>query len=161
MQPSRFHGRESSAGGDSSLANGQVFGIIPDMAETEPTLFERAGGEEGISKLIDVFYDKVMADPELSPFFVNTETSKLRAMQKEFFSEALGGPLFYSGRSMREVHAGRGIKKSHLTRFTDHLLATLQEHQEELSLSNQDIDAIYSRIALEADEISGGGSETG
>lgn len=131
------------------------------MAENKETLFDRIGGEEGISKLIDVFYDRVMGDPELSPFFAHTETSKLRAMQKEFFSEALGGPLFYSGRSMREVHAGRGIKKSHLRRFTDHLLEVLREHQDELALTSQDIDAIYSRIALEADEISGGGSEAG
>jgi len=62
---------------------------------------------------------------------------------------------------MRDVHAGRGIKKSHLRRFTGHLLSVLKEHQDELALTPFDIDAIYSRIALEADEISGGGSETG
>lgn len=89
------------------------------------------------------------------------DTSKLKAMQKEFFSEALGGPLFYSGRSMREVHAGKGIKKSHLALFTGHLMATLENHQDRLTLTASDIDAIYSRIALEADEISGGGNEVG
>lgn len=135
------------------------FGRTQNMAEG--TLFERIGGEEGISKLIDVFYDRVMSDPELSPFFAHTEESKLRAMQKEFFSEALGGPLFYSGRSMREVHQGRGIKKSHLSRFTDHLMSVLKDHQDELAMTNQDVDAVYSRIALEADEISGGGSKAG
>ena len=86
---------------------------------------------------------------------------KLRAMQKEFFSEALGGPLFYSGRSLREVHSGRGIKKEHLRRFTDHLFEALNAGKVEMGLTPQEVDAIYSRIALEADEIGGGGSETG
>jgi hemoglobin len=131
------------------------------MAANEGTLYDRIGGEEGISRLIEVFYERVLADPELGPFFEKTDASKLRAMQKEFFSEALGGPLFYSGRSMREVHAGRGIRKSHLNRFTDHLLAVLQDPGNDFSLSQRDIDAVYSRIALEADEITGGGSEAG
>jgi hemoglobin len=131
------------------------------MSEDNKSLYDRIGGEAGIEKLVDEFYDRVLADPELSPFFANTETSRLRAMQKEFFSEAIGGPLFYSGHSLREVHAGRGIKKTHLRLFTGHLLQTLKDHKDELSLSPQDIDAMYSRIAIEADEISDGGSETG
>ena len=127
----------------------------------ESTLYDRIGGEQAIEKLVGEFYKRVLGDEELGPFFVHVDTEKLKAMQKEFFSEALGGPLFYSGRSLREVHAGRGIKKSHLRRFTGHLMATLEDHQELLTLSRADIDAIYNRIALEADEISGGGSETG
>lgn len=131
------------------------------MATDEKSLYDRIGGETGISGLIDEFYGRIFSDPELAPFFKDTDPRKLRTMQKEFFSEALGGPLFYSGRSMREVHAGRGIKKSHLNRFTDHLLEVLKNQQDSLSLTSRDIDAIYNRIAMEADEISGGGSETG
>ena len=128
------------------------------MADQKSSLYERIGGEAGIEKLIGAFYQRVQGDPELAPFFQHTSMEKLKVMQKEFFSEALGGPLFYSGKSMREVHAGRGIKKSHLRRFTNHLLATLEAEQEGLSLTRQDIDSIHSRIALEADEISGGGA---
>lgn len=40
-------------------------------------------------------------------------------------------------------------------------MATLENHQDRLTLTASDIDAIYSRIALEADEISGGGNEVG
>lgn len=127
----------------------------------EKSLYEQVGGEAGIEKLVGSFYQRVLSDPELGPFFEHTDTEKLKAMQKEFFSEALGGPLFYSGRSLREVHAGRGIEKSHLRRFTAHLMATLEDSNHELELPRPQIDAIYSRIALEADEITGGGSTAG
>ena len=58
---------------------------------------------------------------------------------------------------------GQGITKAHLRRFTEHLLVTL----ETLALSRQDVQSIYDRIALEADEIAedadgyGGGCEAG
>ena len=127
------------------------------------SLYERCGGEAGIIELVGIFYQRVLADPELGPYFSNIPMDKLRRMQVEFFSSALGGPLEYSGRPLAHVHQGRGISKSHLRRFTEHLLITL----ETLKLSKQDIQSIYNRIALEADEIAadsdglGGGCETG
>lgn len=124
---------------------------------SETSLYDRIGGEAGVVQLVEAFYERVLADEELAPFFRHVPMDALRKMQKEFFSEALGGPLFYSGRPLREVHAGMEIKRRHLTRFTDCLLATLEAEQEGLKLSRQDIDAIYSRIALEADEIAGVG----
>lgn len=127
------------------------------------SLYERVGGEAGVTRLIGIFYDRVLADAQLSPFFAHIPMAKLRGMQVEFFTSALGGPLQYTGRPLAHVHHGHGITKAHLRRFTEHLLATL----EALALSQQDIQSIYSRIALEADEIAedaaglGGGCETG
>jgi hemoglobin len=127
------------------------------------SLYERVGGEAGVSRLIDIFYQRVLADPELSPFFAQIPMEKLRRMQVEFFTSALDGALQYSGRPLAHVHQGHGITKAHLRRFTEHLLATL----ETLTLSRQDIQSIYTRIALEADEIAddsdglGSGCEAG
>ena len=39
------------------------------MPDNQQTLFERVGGEETIRELIHVFYDRVIADPDLKPFF--------------------------------------------------------------------------------------------
>lgn len=121
------------------------------------TLYDRAGGEAGITKLVGIFYQRVLADPELSPFFAHIPMAKLHRMQVEFFSSALNGPLQYSGRPLAHVHQGYGITKAHLRRFTEHLLATLQT----LNLSRQDIQSIYTRIALEADEITDDTDGTG
>jgi len=131
------------------------------MAEESRTLFDKIGGEAGIERLVGEFYERVLADEVLAPFFEGVPIERLQAMQKEFFSEALGGPLFYSGRSLRQVHDGRGITKEHLRRFVGHLMATLEESQDGLGLSRQDVDAIHSRIAVEADRITNDATESG
>ena len=52
------------------------------MHDKQQTLFERVGGEQTISDLIHEFYDRVLADPELKPFFENASVGKLRRMQR-------------------------------------------------------------------------------
>lgn len=124
----------------------------------EPTLWDRLGGTEGADALIEDFYHRVLADPELAPFFENTSMDRLRTMQREFFSAALGGPLEYSGVPLSHAHHGRGIKPAHLNRFVGHLLATLKEAE----LSQEDRDQIYNRIHTLADDVLGqGGRFTG
>ena len=121
------------------------------------SLFEQLGGEEGVGNLVDDFYVRILADAELAPFFENANREGLIRMQKEFFSSALGGPALYSGRPLSEVHAGRGIEKRHLARFVEHLLQTLKE----TDLDENAVNAIYSRVALHADELTGEGAEDG
>ena len=53
------------------------------MLEEQQTLFQRVGGEQAIAELINEFYDRVLADPELKPFFKDTSVDKLRRMQRE------------------------------------------------------------------------------
>ncbi|MDX1648636.1 MAG: group 1 truncated hemoglobin [Myxococcota bacterium] len=117
----------------------------------EQTLYERLGGEAAITRLMGDFYDRVLADPELAPFFEGVEMDKLRRMQREFFAAALGGPVLYSGRGLAEVHAGRGIEVRHLRRFLDHLFETLRAHD----ITEVDAYEVVSRINLYADEITG------
>lgn len=131
------------------------------MPDNEPSVFEKIGGEEGVERLVEKFYDRVISDPKLGRFFEQAPVEHLKTMQKEFFSEALGGPLFYSGRSLRQVHAGKGIHKEHLQCFIEHLLATLKAERSDLNLDDQEINRIYSRIAIEADRITDDVTESG
>lgn len=119
--------------------------------QTEQTLYERVGGEAGLKKLVHAFYDRVLEDSQLRPFFEGSRMQELRTMQLEFFTTALGGPSDYHGRPIGHVHAGRGIGKQHLGRFVQHLFETLQEQ----NLEDKDIREIISRINLHADEITG------
>lgn len=121
------------------------------MPESEPSLFDRIGGDETVAKLVDVFYDRVFADPELGPFFANSSKEKLVHMQREFFATALGGPTEYTGRPLNEVHFGRGIKAKHIGLFIEHLKATLKDH----GLNEDDTYNIVSRINKYTDDITG------
>ena len=134
----------------------QIFTMVK-MPEKQHTLFERLGGEASIAELIHDFYDRVLADPELKPFFKHTSIDKLRRMQREFFSAALDGPITYTGRPLSHVHHGRGISKHHFALYVNHLLDTLQD----CGINDQDINEIIGRINTYADEITGDTGHTG
>ncbi len=121
------------------------------MQDKQQTLFERVGGEHAISDLIDKFYDRVIADPELKPFFTDSSMDKLRRMQREFFSVALDGPITYTGRPLSHVHHGRGITRHHFALYVGHLIDTLQSR----GINDQDVQDIIGRINTYAGEITG------
>jgi hemoglobin len=118
---------------------------------TSPTLFEQAGGEAGIADLTFEFYRRVLSDPKLMPFFTDVSIKKMQTMQREFFAAAMDGPIAYSGRPLSQVHAGLGIRTTHLQLFLDHLLASLKNTE----IDEQDIYEIVSRLNTYADEITG------
>lgn len=115
------------------------------------TLYDRIGGAAVIDTLIPAFYTRVLADPELAPFFRHAQIDSLHAMQREFFSMALGGPVDYTGRSLSQVHHGRGISTAHFGLFVKHLLETLDA----MGLSAAESDEVIARIGTFANEITG------
>jgi len=114
-------------------------------------LYEKLGGESGIESLVIAFYVKVMADPQLAPFFRHTSVEKLHSMQKSFFTMALGGPDEYEGRTLAHAHHGRAIKPEHLSRFVQHLLSTLEDE----GADEAEAQEVCKRINTYANEITG------
>jgi hemoglobin len=53
--------------------------------------------------------------------------SRLKAHQRAFLIAALGGPDTYSGLTIREAHAGRGVTEAAFEGVVAHLVATLEE----------------------------------
>ena len=119
------------------------------MSTPETTLYDRIGGADGVVRLVSKFYNLVLADEELSPFFAHTPVDRLLNMQQEFFASALDGPIRYTGRSLAEAHHGRGIQMKHFGRFVAHLLTSLQE----FSLSAKEIDEIIARVSTQANKV--------
>ena len=116
------------------------------------TVYDRIGGEATIAALVDDFYDRVLKDPELAPFFEKTSMEQQQRMQREFFAAALGGPIQYTGRPLSHVHHGLGIQRNHFSLFVEHLLETLQSR----SIDHKDTMEIIDRIQTYADDIIGG-----
>ncbi len=98
---------------------------------------------------MDEFYVRVLADPSLAPYFAQTDLPRLKAHQRSFFAMALRGPNEYSGRSMREAHAGRGITDAAFDRVAQHLMDTLAH----LGVSERLIQQIIARVAPLRSEI--------
>ena len=117
------------------------------------TLYDRMGGEAGVAAMLDQFYARVLADPELAGFFKDASLDKLLRMQKEFFGAALGGPQSYGGLDLSWAHAGRGITSQHFNFYAQHLLATL----ESLGLPPDDVRETVHRISVHKNDITGEG----
>lgn len=118
---------------------------------TDLSLYDRLGGEAGIESLVITFYVRVMADPDLAPFFRNSSVEKLHLMQREFFAMAMGGPVVYTGCPVAHVHHGRGITSHHFGKFVEHLVATL----EDLGVNDDEARQVIDRINSFANEITG------
>lgn len=116
-----------------------------------PSLYERLGGEAALTSITKAFYDKVLADYELKPFFDHTSMDKQRSMQHEFLCEALGGPVNYTGKPLAYAHQGRGIKTQHFAKFVQLFLETLHE----MGVSEEDADEVISRLNTRTNEIIG------
>ena len=86
------------------------------------TLFEWAGGEDAIRRLIDAFYDRVEHDELLSPFFPGGVHEEHRAHVTAWWCEVFGGPARYSAElggyeNMLAHHRGLGISPEQRFRF--------------------------------------------
>lgn len=94
---------------------------------TAPSLFEQLGGEAAISAVVDIFYDRVLGDPELRPYFTGVDIDRLKGHQRRFVGQALGATRPYSGRSMRKAHEHLSITEAAFERVLGHLAASLAE----------------------------------
>lgn len=114
-------------------------------------LLERLGGQEGIGQLVQDMYQRVFDDPELAPFFENVDAQRLKRMQTEFITSALGGPINYSGAELQAIHAGRGITEKHFARFVGHLADAMEARQ----IDQHDLDSVLGQLALYQNQIVG------
>jgi hemoglobin len=109
---------------------------------SEKSIYEAIGGEAAVAAAVEVFYQRVLADPALSGYFAHTDMERLQRHQRAFFAMALRGPNQYSGQSMRAAHAGRGITDADFDRVAMHLVATLDTLGVPASLTEQIVQQI-------------------
>lgn len=91
------------------------------------SLFERLGGEDAVAAVVDLFYDRVLADPALSAYFTDVDLDRLKRHQRRFIGQALGAAHPYTGRSMRKAHAHLAITDAAFDRVVAHLAGALSE----------------------------------
>ena len=111
--------------------------------------YDRLGGAEGVDHLISGFYDRVLDDPDLAPFFHHADMARLLTMQHEFVATALGGPAEFAPSTLHHAHTGRGIRGRHYVRFLDLFMKSL----EGAGLEQEDIDRVLERMALAAPDV--------
>lgn len=84
--------------------------------------YEKVGGGRAVAGVVDQFYELVLSDSSLAPFFHDVDLARLKRHQVMLISQALGGPVTYDGRALGAAHAGMGISDAHFGRVVNHLV---------------------------------------
>lgn len=116
------------------------------------SLFEKIGGDGAVDAAVDIFYQKVISDVALAPFFDGINLDRQKKMQKAFLTVAFGGPNNYSGKGMRAAHSrpvAIGLDESHFNKVAEHLQQTLLE----LSVPYELIQEVMTIAASTKDDV--------
>lgn len=97
------------------------------------TLFERLGGREGITKLVDDTVENHMDNSAVNARFLpyREEPERLELIKKhtiDFFSAGSGGPVTYAGREMPEAHKGMNISPGEYMEVVDDIFKALDKN---------------------------------
>jgi hemoglobin len=92
------------------------------MVDPVPSLFEWAGGEAPLRRMVDAFYDRVERDDLLAGFFPGGVGEEHRAHVAAWWVEVFGGPTTYTDElggyeAMLAHHRGLGITGDQRFRF--------------------------------------------
>ncbi len=109
---------------------------------TQETLYNQLGGEKAIDIAVDMFYDKVLSDPDLMTFFEETNMAFQRKHQKDFITYLTGGTQVWKGKDMKTVHKHMKIHDEHFDAIKNYLAQTLLELGVKQNLVDQVSNAI-------------------
>lgn len=113
------------------------------------SLYERLGGRASIEAVVDEFYERVLADESLAPYFVDADVDELRRHQTAFLTAVAGGPDAYDGRKMRAAHDHLDVTAGVFERVAEHLAAALSA----FDVPEGDREKVLSAVASYEDAI--------
>jgi hemoglobin len=91
------------------------------------SLYERLGGKEAITAVVDDFVGRCAADGRINGKFARTDIARLKANLVDQVCEAAGGPCTYTGRDMRQTHDGMSVTGGQFDALVGDLVATLDK----------------------------------
>ena len=93
------------------------------------SLYERLGGLEKISSIMNDVVDLHCVNPLIKVRFEKSDTAKLKAAATTFFCSGSGGPETYTGKDMLTAHRGMNISEQEFMAVVDDILAALDTHR--------------------------------
>jgi hemoglobin len=110
------------------------------------TLFEVFGGRDGVAALVEEFYRRIEADPEIRPVYPE-DLSPGKAKLKLFLEQWLGGPEVYSQKyghpRLRLRHFPFVIDEKHAGLWLKHMREAMQAR----AIPDAAIRLVFERLA--------------
>ena len=94
-------------------------------SKPETSLYQRLGGIEPITAVVDDFVANVADDSRINARFATTDIPRLKRLLVEQICAGTGGPCTYTGRDMKTTHAGMGITDAEFDALVEDLVRSL------------------------------------
>jgi hemoglobin len=107
------------------LSSGCASTMQEGMADK--SLYDRLGGKEAITAVVDDFVGRVAADKRINGFFAKANVPRLKSQLVDQICEASGGPCKYTGRDMKTAHRNMGVTCAAFDALVGDLVATLDK----------------------------------
>ena len=95
----------------------------------EKALYDRLGGKDAITAVVDELVANVAADARINAMFANADIKALKIKLVDQICEATGGPCKYTGKNMKDTHTGMGIKDADFDALVEDLVKALDKFQ--------------------------------
>jgi hemoglobin len=133
----------AACAGDSSEGRRPAARMAEEQRPAPKTpLYDRLGGQAGITAVVDAFVARVAADDRINSYFENADLPKLKDRLVEQICQASGGPCKYEGRSMKDVHKSMKITNEAF----DALLADLSATLDRFRVTSRDKDQLLALL---------------
>ena len=143
---------------EASTASSPSNGASPtDGSAAQPSHYERIGGAESVKAAVRLFYDRVLADPDVAGYFVDIDMDEQRRHMVLMLTVVLGGPDSYAGRGLAEAHQPLNIPDEHYAQVGAHLTGTLAQ----LGVPGDILDDVRGILASVRDQVVSTGTGAG
>ena len=95
----------------------------------EKSLYDRLGGKEAITLVVQTMLDSVLTDGRIKDFFAHANPDRLEKMLIDQICEASGGPCKYTGLRMKEAHQNMGIASKDFNALVEDLVKALDKYK--------------------------------
>lgn len=111
------------------------------------SLYDRIGGDYAVNAAVDSFYEKVLEDSRINPFFEGISMDAQIGKLKSFLKMAFGDRTTYNAERLRAAHAplvDQGMNDTHIDILIGHMESTLKEQNVPSALIKEAITIINS-----------------
>lgn len=119
------------------------------MSEQMISLYEAMGGANTIARLVDAFYKRVAAHPDLKPIFPDDLEETMRK-QYLFLTQYFGGPTLYSNEFGHPMLRARHMRFPITPQRAEAWLACMQGAMDEIGLTGIVREHAFARLKMTA-----------
>jgi hemoglobin len=102
-------------------------GDTKGSAAAAGSLYDRLGGKDAITAVVDDFVGNVAGDKRINAFFANADIPGLKQKLVDQICSATGGPCTYGGKDMKTAHQGMGVKEADFNALVEDLVKSLDK----------------------------------